>query len=69
MPRVNLGKIDGDLFREQRKFLLRQRDLLEKWNASDYDLQLLAGIINLTDHIADELHDKHGVDCLLTEDE
>jgi len=68
MSKINLGKIDGSLLREQRKFLLRQRYLLEKWNASGYDLSLLDGVINLIDHIADELHDKYGVDCLLTEE-
>ena len=25
------------------------------------------GLVNLTDAIADQAHDKHGVDCLLTE--
>ena len=33
------------------------------------DSDLLEGLINLTDDIADEAHDDHGIDCLLEEDE
>ena len=33
--------------------------------ANHADQQLLSGLINLTDAIADQAHDKHGLDCLL----
>ena len=37
----------------------------EVYQANDVDRDLLDGLVNLTDAIADEAHDKHGVDCLL----
>ena len=32
------------------------------------DQELLVGLVNLTDVIADQAHDKYGVDCLLKPD-
>jgi len=29
------------------------------------DRELLEGLVELTDELADQAHDKHGVDCLL----
>ena len=35
--------------------------------ANEADQELLEGLVNLTDAIADQAHDKHGIDCLLDE--
>jgi hypothetical protein len=32
---------------------------------NDIDVTLLEGLIELTDTIADQAHDRHGIDCLL----
>jgi len=63
-----LGRIDGPTFRRQRQLLLRLAALAREGNAhkpSDADQELLDGLVNLTDVIADQAHDNHGIDCLL----
>jgi hypothetical protein len=63
-----LGAIDGPTFRKQRQLLLNLAGLAREgkaFQASDADQESLDGLVNLTDAIADEAHDKHGVDCLL----
>ena len=63
-----LGLIDGPAFRKQRQLLLTLIDTSREgkaYAASHADEQLLSGLVNLTDAIADQAHDKHGVDCLL----
>lgn len=60
--------IDGPTFRKQRQLLLKLRDLAAGRipNVPDPgDRELLEGLIELTDELADQAHDKHGVDCLL----
>ena len=66
IPRYAL-RIDGPQFRAQRLLLLnlmqcvtRQTPLAADPNHED----LLEGLINLTDEIADQAHDNYGVDCL-----
>ena len=59
-----LGTIDGPTFRRQRQLLL---SLARDGKARSSDRELLDGLVNLTDAIADQAHDKHGVDCLLNE--
>lgn len=57
--------IDGPLLRRQRALLL---DMVEKkagW-LTDEQQELIDGLVNLTDAIADYLHDEHGIDCLLS---
>jgi hypothetical protein len=54
--------LDGLLFRRQRQALVRLRDGNQP---SAEDQELIEGLINLTDAIADQAHDRHGVDCLL----
>ena len=69
--RYILGPIDGPTFREQRQLLLSLACLARKGQAyqvNDVDQELLDGLVNLTDVIADQAHDKHGVDCLLKPD-
>ena len=54
--------IDGPLLRKQRQWLL------DAMFASTGQFDIIAGLINLTDAIANQAHDKYQIDCLLTED-
>ncbi len=65
LHRYNLGPIDGPLFRKQRLALLEVFDLGITAEMSE----LLDGLVNLLDEIADQAHDRYGVDCLLEEPE
>lgn len=61
--------LDGPLFRQQRELLLRLATEANTSNPvmlTERDRDLLEGLINLTDVIADEAHDRFGVNCLLT---
>ena len=58
--------IDGPLFRKQREWLLHITDRLKRDGES---IEEAEGLTNLLDEIADQAHDRHGLDCLLTEDE
>lgn len=57
-------QIDGPKFRQQREVVFR---LAEPGALvlSTEDAELLRGLSNLLDEIADEAHDHHGIDCLL----
>ena len=62
--------IDGKLFRKQRELLVKIADLVRRkqpYEPSPGDGELLEGLLNLTDAIADQAHDEHGIDCLLNE--
>jgi hypothetical protein len=64
--------LDGQLFRGQRELLLRVADLARRgrpYKPAPGDEALLEGLLNLTDEIADQAHDRHGIDCLLHDDE
>ena len=60
--------IGGPEFRKQRELLQRLRGSavakMPYWPAPG-EVESLEGLINLTDAIADQAHDNHGVDCLL----
>ncbi len=56
-------QIDGPLLAKQRQWLL---DLVEKTTGGDREH--LEGVIALLDEIADQAHDRHGIDCLLEAD-
>ena len=63
--------IDGTLFRAQRELLLKLVDLARKgqpFQPAPDDGDLLDGLVELTDAIADQAHDEHGIDCLLEGD-
>lgn len=71
IPRYTLI-IDGPQFRAQRQLLLN----LTQWVGQETPLvsdpdheNLLNGLINLTDEIADQAHDHYGVDCLIDEND
>lgn len=60
------SKIDGPLFKRQRLFLMDVERLLEKFDCFEGDeRELLTGLTNLLDELADEAHDVYGIDCLL----
>ena len=61
-------KIDGPLLRSQRQLLLqvldaacRKQPLLFQ---DDNDKDLLEGLVAMLDEIADQAHDRFGIDCL-----
>ena len=65
--------LDGPLFKQQRLLILR---LLEWFRADEdtsldasRDADLLEGLTELLDAIADQAHDNYQVDCLITEDD
>ena len=61
-------RIDGPLLRNQRKLLLRIADAVRRgrpYHPLPGDKDLLEGLLSLTDGIADQAHDRHGIDCLL----
>lgn len=63
------AKIDGPLFRQQRQLLIKLTDQASNSKScvlTERDRELLEGLINLTDAIADEAHDQYGIPCLLT---
>ena len=60
--------LDGKLFRSQRELLMRLGALVHQKQAykpKPGDEELLEGLLNLTDAIADQAHDQYGIDCLL----
>ena len=62
--------LDGPAFRAQRKLLMRIADLVHRkrrYEPALGDERLLEGLLSLTDAIADQAHDRHGIDCLLDE--
>ena len=63
-------RIDGPLLRNQRKLLLRIADVVRnrrRYKPLPGDERLLEGLLAMTDEIADQAHDRHGIDCLLTD--
>ena len=56
-------RIDGPLFAKQRQWLL---DLTE--HTTGDGRENLEGVIALLNEIADQAHDRHGIDCLLKPD-
>ena len=67
-PKQYVLHIDGKLFRAQRELLVKIADLVRRkqpYKPSPADGELLEGLLNLSDAIADQAHDQHGIDCLL----
>jgi len=63
--------IDGTLFRRQRELLLQIAGAVRNrrnYKPKSGDEGLLEGLLSLTDEIADEAHDRHGINCLLVDD-
>jgi len=60
--------IDGQAFRAQRELLMKITDLAQRkqpYVPAPGDEGLLEGLVELTDAVADQAHDQHGIDCLL----
>lgn len=55
-------RIDAPLLRQQRRLLDRLRDDLHPH--SD-DRAIMEGVINMLDEVADQAHDRYGIDCLI----
>jgi hypothetical protein len=61
--------IDGALLQAQRRRLMELMDALQRGKRMQldlYDQNLLEGLINLTDEIADQAADRYGIDSLLS---
>ena len=61
-------QIDGQLLHNQRQLLLKVLDAVsrrEPYVPAADDVDLLEGATALLDEIADQAHDRHGIDCLL----
>ena len=61
-------RIDGRLFRRQRQLLVKLLDVVlhdKAYAPAAEDADLLEGIAALLDEIADQAHDRHGIECLL----
>ncbi len=63
-------ELDGPLFRAQREFLLRLHHAAGRGESiplGPNEHELLEGLLGLTDAIADQAADCHGIDCLIPE--
>lgn len=60
-------RLDGPLFVKQRACLLMAAEDRER--NTDGEHELLMGLVEFTDAIADVAHDMYGIDCLLVEDD
>jgi hypothetical protein len=64
-------RLDGGAFRAQRELLTKIADLIgrgQPYEPAPGDEELLDGLLELTDAIADQAHDRYGIECLLSED-
>jgi hypothetical protein len=71
-PNQYVLHIDGKLFRSQRELLMKIADLARKkqpYSPTPSDAVLLEGLLGLTDELADQAHDEHGIDCLLVDED
>jgi hypothetical protein len=60
--------IDGSQFRRQRELPILLTDAARNDRPCELGSQqaeLLEGLVNLTDAVADQAHDRYGIDCLL----
>ena len=64
-----LLSIEGHLFRKQRDLLIGLADDARNGLAcrlNSEQIELPEGLIGLTDSLADQAHDRHGIDCLIS---
>ena len=70
VPKSYPLELDGPLFRDQRELLLRLHHAAgqgETVTLGRKEHELLEGLLGLTDAIADQAADCHGIDCLIPE--
>ena len=64
-------RIDGPLLRSQRELLYKLLDVAHRGVPyvlrSPTERELLEGIVEMLDAIADQAHDRHGIDCLIAD--
>ena len=61
--------IDGPQFRQQRELLILLADAARSGRPcvlGSKQAGLLEGLVNLTDALADQAHDRYGIDCLIS---
>lgn len=61
--------IDGPQLRQQRELLIQLAEAARSGRPCELGSQqaeLLEGLINLTDVVADQAHDRYGIDCLIS---
>lgn len=61
--------IDGPKFCEQRELLILLVDAARSgrpYELGSQRVELLEGLVNLTDVVADQAHDRYGIDCLIS---
>jgi hypothetical protein len=60
--------LDGPLLRRQRELLfllMEAADESRPFDLGPAQFELLDGLVNLTDALADQAHDEYGIDCLV----
>jgi hypothetical protein len=65
-------RLDCGAFRAQRELLTKIADLAHRGQPFEPvcgDEELLDGLLELSETIADQAHDRYGIDCLLDDDE
>ncbi len=70
VPKSYALELDGPLFRAQRELLLRLHHAAGRGETAPLgpeEHELLEGLLGLTDAIADQAADRHGIDCLIPE--
>jgi hypothetical protein len=70
IPKSYALELDGPLFRTQRELLLRLHHASGQGGTvilGPNEYELLEGLLSLTDAIADQAADCHGIDCLIQE--
>jgi hypothetical protein len=69
MTRNYLLAIDGPLLRRQRILLMQASEAAHRKAPlcfrEESDRELLEGLVAMLDEIADQAHDRYGIDCLL----
>ena len=71
-PKSYALELDGPLFRMQRELLLRLHHATGRGESiplGPKEHELLEGLLGLTDAIADQAADCHGIDCLISAQE
>ena len=70
-PQAYPLRIDGPLLRGQRELMYKLLDAAHRGipyaPKGCTEKELLEGIVEMLDTIADQAHDRHGIDCLIAD--